>query len=108
MKDAIELAVYMKKHAIRANQVQDFYPTPGTLATCMYYTGMDPFTKEAVYIPKSLSEKRMQRALLHYNKKENYELVKTALLKENRQDLIGFDHNALIRPKNRTKGKEMK
>jgi len=68
--------------------VQDFYPTPGTLATCMYYTEKDPFTMKPVYVAKTAEEKKMQRALLHFNKKENKETVKKALAKAGRENLI--------------------
>ena len=78
-------------------QVQDFYPTPGTLSTCMYYTGFNPLTNEQVYVPKDKEERKMQRALLQYSKKENYELVLKALIKENRYDLIGSGPKALIK-----------
>ncbi|MDO4486633.1 MAG: YgiQ family radical SAM protein [Bacillota bacterium] len=88
LKDAVELAVYMKKTGFVPDQVQDFYPTPGTLATCMYYTERDPFTMKPVYVAKSQEEKRMQRALLHFNKKENRETVKKALKKAGREELI--------------------
>ena len=79
-------------------QVQDFYPTPSTMSTCMYYTGIDPRTGKKVYVPKTFKEKAMQRALLQYNP-ENYELVKEALLLAGRKDLIGFDKKCLIRPR---------
>lgn len=88
LADAVELAVFLKKNGFVPDQVQDFYPTPGTLSTCMYYTEMDPFTGEEVYVPKDIEEKRMQRALLHFNKPENRELVKKALQKAGREDLI--------------------
>lgn len=87
LKDAVELAIYMKKTGFIPDQVQDFYPTPGTLATCMYYTERDPFTMEKIYVAKTEEEKKMQRALLHFNKKENYSLVKKALKKAGREDL---------------------
>ncbi len=101
MEDAIELAVFLKQSGFIPDQVQDFYPTPGTLATCMYYTGLDPLTMEKVYIPNSSEEKKAQRAMLHFNKPENYDIVKSVLIKAGRQDLIGFDQNALIRPERR-------
>ena len=88
LDDAIELALYMKGTGFVPDQVQDFYPTPGTLSTCMYYTEMDPFTMEKVYVAKTEEEKRMQRALLHFNKKENRDLVKKALKKAGREDLV--------------------
>ena len=78
----------MKKTGFVPDQVQDFYPTPGTLATCMYYTEMDPFTMEPVYVAKTEEEKRMQRALLHFNKRENRSLVKKALKKAGSEDLM--------------------
>ncbi len=99
LKDAIELAVYLKNHKYRPEQVQDFYPTPGTLSTCMYYTGLDPRTMEKVYVPKTAHEKAMQRALIQYHKPKNYHLVHDALLKAGRLDLIGFGKHCLIRPK---------
>jgi uncharacterized radical SAM protein YgiQ len=100
LKDAIELAEYIRDMGHIPEQVQDFYPTPGTLSTCMYYTGFNPITGEEVYVPKSNEEKRMQRALLQYNKKENYKWVLNALEKENRYDLIGYGPKCLIKPKN--------
>ncbi len=99
LKDAIELAEYIRDMGHIPEQVQDFYPTPGTLSTCMYYTGFNPLTNEEVYIPKDKEERRMQRALLQYSKKENYELVLKALKIENRYDLIGYGKNALIKPR---------
>ncbi len=84
LDDAIDLAVYLKKAGFVPDQVQDFYPTPGTLATCMYYTEKDPFTMEPLYVAKTAEEKRMQRALLHFNKKENRTLVEKALKKAGR------------------------
>ena len=87
LDDAIELALYLKETGFVPDQVQDFYPTPGTLATCMYYTEMDPLTMKAVYVAKTIEEKRLQRALLHFNKKENRSLVKKALKKAGREDL---------------------
>ncbi len=88
LEDAAQLAIYLKKTGFVPDQVQDFYPTPGTLATCMYHTGMDPLTGEKIYVAKSLEEKRMQRALLHFNKRENHKLVEKALRKIGRPDLI--------------------
>lgn len=90
LEEAAELAVFLKKYGFIPDQVQDFYPTPGTLATCMYHTGLDPFTMEPVYVAKDMEEKKMQRALMHYHKKENEDLVKKALKKINRVDLIGY------------------
>ena len=80
-------------------QVQDFYPTPSTLSTCMYYTGLDPRTMEPVYVPKNPHEKAMQRALIQYRNPKNYELVREALETAHRTDLIGFDKKCLIRPR---------
>lgn len=99
LKEAIELAEYVRDIGYMPEQVQDFYPTPGTISTCMYYTGLDPRTMEPVYVPKSAHEKSMQRALIQYKKPENYELVKEALLKSGRSDLIGFDRKCLIPPR---------
>ena len=79
-------------------QVQDFYPTPSTISTVMYYTGVDPRTMTPVYIPDSVHEKAMQRALIQYRKPENYDLVKEALLKAGREDLIGFDKSKCLIP----------
>ena len=95
---AIELAQYLKTTNHTPEQVQDFYPTPGTLSTCMYYTGLDPRTMKKVYVPKSQKEKAMQRALLQFRLPKNYNLVKEALIKAKRNDLIGFDKNCLIKP----------
>jgi uncharacterized radical SAM protein YgiQ len=99
LKDAIKLAEYIRDMGHIPEQVQDFYPTPGTMSTCMYYTGINPLTKEAVHVPKDKEERKMQRALLQYNKKENYDIVLKALEKENRYDLIGFGPKALIKPR---------
>ena len=85
--------------------MQDFYPTPGTLSTCMYYTGIDPRTMETVYVATNPHEKAMQRALIQYSKKENYDLVKEALIKANRTDLIGEKEYCLIKNKNTIKRK---
>ncbi|HWQ78776.1 MAG TPA: YgiQ family radical SAM protein [Anaerovoracaceae bacterium] len=88
LEDAVELALFLKKDGFVPDQVQDFYPTPGTLSTCMFYTERDPFAGEKVYVPKDPEEKRMQRALLHFNKPENRAIVKEALQKAKREDLI--------------------
>lgn len=88
LAEAIELALFLKESGFVPDQAQDFYPTPGTLATCMYYTELDPFTGKPVYVPKDLEEKQMQRALIHFNKPENRELVKKALIRAKREDLI--------------------
>lgn len=88
LQDAVELALYMKETGFVPDQVQDFYPTPGTLATCMYYTEMDPFTMKKVYVAKTEEEKKMQRALMHFNKRENRKTVIKALQKAGREDLV--------------------
>lgn len=89
LSDAIELALFLKEYGFVPDQVQDFYPTPATLATCMYYTERDPFTMKPVYVAKDIEEKKMQRALIHYNKPENKNTVIKALKKAGREDLIG-------------------
>lgn len=99
MKEAIELAEYIRDLGYMPEQVQDFYPTPSTLSTCMYYTGYDPRTMEKVYTPVTYHEKAMQRALIQYRNPENYELVKEALIKNGRSDIIGFDKKCLIPPR---------
>ena len=99
MKSAIKLAEYCRDLGYMPEQVQDFYPTPSTISTCMYYTGIDPRTMEKVYIPKNPHENAMQRALIQYRNPDNYDLVKEALLKEGRKDLIGFDEKCLIPPR---------
>jgi hypothetical protein len=99
MKDAIALAEYIRELGYMPEQVQDFYPTPGTVSTCMYYTGLDPLTMEKVYVAVDPHEKAMQRALIQYRDPVNYDLVKEALLREGRQDLIGFGEKCLIPPR---------
>ena len=99
IKEAVKLAEYVRDMGFMPEQVQDFYPTPSTMSTCMYYTGIDPRTGKKVYVPKTFKEKAMQRALLQYKNPENYELVKEALLLAGRKDLIGFDKKCLIRPR---------
>lgn len=89
LEDAIELALFLKEYGFVPDQVQDFYPTPATLATCMYYTEKDPFTMKPVYVAKDMEEKKMQRALIHYNRPENRSTVMNALKKADREDLIG-------------------
>ncbi|MGN0182234.1 MAG: YgiQ family radical SAM protein [Candidatus Ornithomonoglobus sp.] len=103
MKDAIKLAEYLNEHRLNPEQVQDFYPTPGTISTCMYYTGLDPFTMKPVYVPRSKKEKEAQRALLQFKKPENYEIVRRALIECGREDLIGFAPRCLIKPYNEGK-----
>lgn len=99
MKDAVKLAEYLRDLGYMPEQVQDFYPTPSTISTCMYYTGVDPRTMEPVYVPISPHEKAMQRALIQYRNPKNYDLVHEALVIAKRTDLIGFDKNSLIRPR---------
>ena len=99
LKEAVELAEYLRDLGYMPEQVQDFYPTPSTISTCMYYTGVDPRTMEKVYVPVNPHEKAMQRALIQYRNPKNYDLVKEALEKAHRTDLIGFDKKCLIRPK---------
>ena len=99
LKDAIELALYIRGLGYYPEQVQDFYPTPGTLSTCMYYTGLDPRTMEPIYVPRTKEEKAMQRALIQYRNPKNYNLVYKALKEAKREDLIGFDKYSLIKPR---------
>ncbi len=98
LKDAVELALFLKKCKIRPEQVQDFYPTPGTISTCMFYTGLDPYTLKEVYVAKDPHEKALQRALLQYFNPKNKSLVKEALIKADRRDLIGYSDKCLIQP----------
>lgn len=98
LEDAVELALFLKKHHIRPEQVQDFYPTPGTLSTCMFYTGLDPYTMQPVFVAKTAEEKAMQRALLQYFNPKNTELVRKALKRAGRYDLIGNGLGCLVRP----------
>lgn len=100
MKEAVALAEYLRDLGYMPEQVQDFYPTPSTMSTCMYYTGLDPRTLKPVYTPKTPHEKAMQRALIQYRNPKNYDLVVEALTIANRTDLIGFDKKCLVRPKN--------
>ena len=97
LKEAIELAEYIREMGYNPEQVQDFYPTPSTLSTVMYYTGLDPRTMDRVYVPTDPHEKAMQRALIQYRNPKNYYLVKEALLKAHREDLIGSGPKCLIR-----------
>ncbi len=101
LNDAIELALYIKKHNLHPEQVQDFYPTPFTISTCMFYTGLDPFTMKEVYVPRDMEEKRMQRALLQFRNPDNIPLVIKALKKAGREDLIGYSPECLVRPINK-------
>lgn len=99
LKEAVELAEYLRDLGYMPEQVQDFYPTPSTISTCMYYTGVDPRTMKPVYVPKNPHEKAMQRALIQYRDPKNYELVMEALRKAGRMDLVGYGEKCLIRPK---------
>lgn len=98
LKDAVDLALFLKKHGIRPEQVQDFYPTPGTVSTCMFYTGINPYTMQKVYVAKSPHEKAMQRALMQYFLPKNHDLVIEALCAAGRRDLIGNGKNCLVAP----------
>lgn len=99
MKEAVELAEYLRDLGYMPEQVQDFYPTPSTISTCMYYTGVDPRTMKPVYVPKNPHEKAMQRALIQYRDPKNYDLVLEALRTAGRMDLVGFGEKCLIRPR---------
>ena len=99
LKEAIELAEFLRDLGYMPEQVQDFYPTPSTISTCMYYTGLDPRTMQPVYVAVNPHEKAMQRALIQYRNPKNYDLVREALKKAGREDLIGFDKKCLIRPR---------
>lgn len=98
LKDAVELALFLKRERLRPEQVQDFYPTPGTISTCMFYTGLDPYTMEEVYVARTAKEKALQRALLQYFNPKNRTLVEEALRQAGRVDLIGNGEKCLIRP----------
>lgn len=98
LSDAVRLAEYLNKRGVQPEQVQDFYPTPGTLSTCMYYTGLDPRTMKRIYVPSSPREKAMQRALLQWKRPEKKRLVLEALREAGREDLIGYGKHCLIRP----------
>uniref|UniRef100_UPI00405688A8 YgiQ family radical SAM protein n=1 Tax=Agathobacter sp. TaxID=2021311 RepID=UPI00405688A8 len=99
LKEAVELAEYLRDLGYMPEQVQDFYPTPSTISTCMYYTGLDPRTMQPVYAATNPHEKAMQRALIQYRNPKNYDLVYEALMKADRADLIGFDKKCLIKPR---------
>lgn len=106
LKEAVELAEFLRDFGYMPEQVQDFYPTPSTISTCMYYTGYDPRTMEKVYTARNPHEKAMQRALIQYRDPKNYELVMEALKKAGRTDLIGYDKKCLIRPRKESGKKE--
>ena len=99
LKEAIELAEYLRDIKYQPEQVQDFYPTPGTLSTTIFYTGLDPITMKKVYVPKTKEEKAMQRALLQFSNPKNYNIVYDALVKAGREDLIGNGPKCLIKSK---------
>ncbi len=107
LNDAIELAQYLKRIGHRPQQVQDFYPTPGTVSTCMYHTGLDPRTMQPVYVPKTPQEKAMQRALMQYFLPSNFNTVRKALKAAHREDLIGTDRHALVPPERSGKPREI-
>jgi uncharacterized radical SAM protein YgiQ len=98
VKDAVTLALFLKKERMRPEQVQDFYPTPGTISTCMFYTGLDPYTMEPVYVARSKEEKSAQRALLQYYRPENRSKIAACLREIGREDLIGYGEHCLIPP----------
>jgi uncharacterized radical SAM protein YgiQ len=108
LDDAIELALYLKSINHQPEQVQDFYPTPGTLSTTMYYTNLDPRDMSYVYVAKNPKEKAMQRALMQYRKPKNFDLVIEALREADRNDLIGFDKHALIKPRSNNSNNRQK
>ncbi len=108
LKEAVRLAEYLRDLGYMPEQVQDFYPTPSTISTCMYYTGLDPRTMEPVYVPVNPHEKAMQRALIQYRNPKNYDLVEEALRLAGRTDLIGYDKKCLIRPRQKTENQERK
>lgn len=107
LKDAVELALFLKAEKLHPEQVQDFYPTPGTISTCMFYTGLDPYTLKEVYVPKTPAEKAEQRVLLQYFKPENRDAVERALRKAGRADLIGYGAECLIRPAHGSSGSKI-
>lgn len=106
IRSAIKLAEYLRDIGYQPEQVQDFYPTPGTLSTTMFYTGLDPRTMKKVYVPKSNAEKATQRALLQFRNPKNYDLVYKALMSAGREDLIGYGPKCLIRPRNSRQGEQ--
>ena len=98
LKDALELALCLKRDHYAPEQVQDYYPTPGTASTVMFYTGINPLDMKPVYVATDYHEKQLQRALLQYNRPQNAPLVREALIKLHREDLIGFGPECLVRP----------
>lgn len=108
LKEAVELAEFLRELNYMPEQVQDFYPTPSTISTCMYYTGLNPCTMEPMYVARNPHEKAMQRALIQYRDPKNHDLVREALVKTGRQDLIGFAKNCLIKPRKLSEHKDGK
>jgi hypothetical protein len=104
LQEAVELAEFVRDLGYMPQQVQDFYPTPSTISTCMYYTGLDPRTMKPVYVAVNPHEKATQRALIQYRNPKNYDLVEEALKKADRTDLIGYDKKCLIRPRKHAYG----
>ena len=102
LKEAVKLAEYVRDLGFTPEQVQDFYPTPSTLSTCMYYTGIHPLTGEKVYVPRDPHEKAIQRALMQYKNPANRQLVLEGLKKAGRMDLVGFGPKCLIRPERKS------
>jgi hypothetical protein len=102
LREAVELALFLKKEGYMPEQVQDFYPTPGTVSTVMYATGLDPLTGKKVYVAKDYHEKQLQRALLQYSRPQNADLVREALRLAGREDLIGMGKECLVRPERPT------
>ena len=99
LKDAVELAEFIRDEKLHPEQVQDYYPTPGTISTAMYYTELDPYTLEKVFVAKNPHDKALQRALMQYFNPKNYDLVYEALKKAGRSDLIGTSPKCIIKPK---------
>ncbi len=108
LDEAVELAEYCRDLGYMPEQVQDFYPTPSTMSTAMYFTGVDPRTMQPVYVPKSPHEKALQRALIQYRDPKNRELVLEALRRAGRMDLVGYGPKCLLRPQGEGGGKERK
>ena len=104
MKEAVKLAEYIRDLGFMPEQVQDFYPTPSTLSTCMYYTGVHPLTMERVYTPRDPREKAIQRALIQYRNPDNHAMVVEGLRRAGREDLIGHGPKCLVRPDGRGRG----
>ncbi|MBR0381020.1 MAG: YgiQ family radical SAM protein [Eubacterium sp.] len=108
LKEAVALAEFIRDLGYMPEQVQDFYPTPGTISTCMYHTGLDPRTMKAVYVPVTLKEKQMQRALIQYRNPDNHKLVREALVRAGREDLIGYGKKCLVPPEKNDRDRDRK